>query len=87
MAEESLLEFPTEFPIKMMGRDTPEFHAMAREIVEKHTGPLPDDAFKSAQSREGNFVAITVTINAQSQEQLDSIYMDLTAHDAVLMAL
>ena len=87
MEEETLLEFPTEFPIKMMGRDTPEFHATVREIVEKHTGPLPDDAFKSSQSREGNFVSITVTVNAQSQEQLDSIYMDLTAHDAVLMAL
>ena len=87
MSDETLLQFPVEFPIKMMGRDTPEFHATARKLVEKHTGPLPDDAFKSSRSREGRFVSITATVNAQSQEQLDSIYQDLTNHDAVLMAL
>jgi putative lipoic acid-binding regulatory protein len=81
------MEFPCEFPIKMMGEDTPEFHATARAIVEKHTGPLDDDAIKSAQSRNGRFVSITVTVSAESRQQLDNIYHDLTAHDDVLMAL
>ena len=83
----SLLEFPCEFPIKMMGRETPEFHAVARSLVEKHTGPIPDEAIQSALSRNGRFVSITVTINAESKEQLDNIYRELTAHDDVLMAL
>ena len=87
MGDETLLEFPCDFPIKMMGRDTGEFHATVRSLVEKHTGPLDDERIQSALSRKGNFVSITVTVSAQSQEQLDAIYRDATAHDDVLMAL
>ena len=87
MSEETLLVFPCEFPIKMMGRETPEFHATARSLVEKHTGPLDDAAIKSSLSRNGRFVSITVTVNAQSQQQLDDIYSDVSSHEDVLMAL
>ncbi len=87
MSEETLLEFPCDFPITMMGRDTREFHVTVRALVEKHTGPLADDRIQSAQSRKGNFVSITVTVTAESQQQLDAIYRDVTAHDDVLMAL
>ena len=87
MSEETLLEFPCSFPIKMMGRDTTQFRYSARELVERHTGPLNDEAVKEASSRKGNFVSLTFTIIAMSQEQLDDIYRDATAHDDVLMAL
>ncbi len=87
MTDETLLEFPTDFPIKIMGEDTPEFRDIARSIVEKHTGPLADSAITTALSRNERFVSLTITISAQSREQLDSIYMDLTAHEAVKMAL
>ncbi|MCH7821505.1 MAG: DUF493 domain-containing protein [Proteobacteria bacterium] len=87
MNDESLLEFPCSFPIKMMGRDTPGFRSMTRSLVEKHTGPLGDDAIRSTLSKNGRFVSITVTVTAQSQQQLDDIYRDVCAHDDVLMAL
>lgn len=87
MSEESLLEFPCSFPIKAMGRDTPEFHATVRALIEEHTGSLDDDAIQSALSKNGNFVSITVTVMAQSQQQLDDIYRAISAHDDVLMAL
>lgn len=87
MSDETLLEFPCDFPIKMMGRDTPEFHVTARELVEKHTGPLDDSAIQSAVSRKGRFVSITVTVSAQSQQQLDDIYREVTDNEDVLMAL
>ena len=87
MTEETLLEFPCDFPIKMMGRDTPEFRATVRELVEKHTGPLDDDAIQSSLSRNGRFVSVTITVAAESREQLDNIYREVTAHDDVLMAL
>ena len=87
MTDETLLEFPLDFPIKIMGEDTPEFRQIARSIVEKHAGPLDDSAIKTASSRNERFVSVTITINAQSREQLDNIYMDLTANDAVKMAL
>ena len=87
MSEESAIEFPCEFPIKMMGRDTPEFRATARSLVENHVGPLGEEAVATALSKKGNFVSVTVTITATSQQQLDAIYMDVTAHEDVLMAL
>lgn len=87
MNDETLLEFPCDFPIKIMGRESAQFQALARSLVEKHTGPLDDDAVQSALSRNGSFVSVTVTVVAQSQQQLDDIYREVTANDDVLMAL
>ena len=87
MSEESVLQFPCEFPIKMMGRDTPEFRSTARALVENHVGGVGDERVQASISRNGRFVSITVTITATSQQQLDDIYRDVTAHDDVLMAL
>ena len=87
MTEESLLKFPCPFPIKMMGRDTEAFRATARALVERHTGPINDEAIGEALSRKGNFVSITITVIALSQDQLDDIYRDVSSHEDVLMAL
>jgi len=87
MPEESALEFPCTFPIKMMGRDTPDFRALARALVENHAGTVVDSAVQATLSRNGRFVSITVTITAMSQQQLDDIYRDVSSHDDVLMAL
>ena len=87
MSDESVMEFPCSFPIKLMGRETAEFRQTAREIVEKHTGPLEDDAIQASLSRNGRFVSVTITVIAESREQLDNIYQDATAHDDVIMAL
>ena len=87
MSDDSILKFPCVFPIKMMGRDSVEFRKTARMLVEQHAGPVDDAAIRSARSRKGNFVSITITVVAQSQEQLDNIYRELTAHEDVLMAL
>ena len=87
MSDESVMTFPCSFPIKLMGRETVEFRRTVRKIVEKHTGPLDDDAIESSLSRNGRFVSVTITVVAQSREQLDDIYRDATAHDDVIMAL
>jgi hypothetical protein len=87
MSDETALEFPCRFPIKMMGRDTPEFRTTARALVEKHAGEVADDAVQAATSRNGRFVSVTVTITATSKRQLDAIYREVTAHEDILMAL
>ena len=87
MSEESAIDFPCEFPIKMMGRDSAEFRVLVRSIVEEHTGAVDDSRVQTAVSRNGRFVSVTVTITATSQRQLDDIYEAATAHDDVLMAL
>jgi len=87
MSEESVMEFPCSFPIKLMGRESGEFRQTVRELVEKHTGPIDDEAIDASLSRNGRFVSVTITVIAESREQLDNIYRDATAHDDVLMAL
>jgi len=87
MSEDSAIEFPCSFPIKMMGRDTQEFLVVARGLIETHAGPVDDTAIRTSSSSNGNFVSVTVTIVAVSQQQLDDIYRAVSAHDDVLMAL
>lgn len=70
-----------------MGRDTPEFRLTARLLVENHVGPIVDEAIQINLSGKGNFVSVTVTVIATSQQQLDDIYRDVSGHDDVLMAL
>ncbi len=85
--DDTLLEFPCRFPIKIMGRDSESFRRVAIELVEAHTGRIPEDAITMTSSRRGTFLSITVTIDAESREQLDDIYRALSAHDEILVAL
>ena len=87
MDKESPLQFPTSFPIKIMGRDEPGFHDAVAEILKRHVAPIGELPVKKQSSKEGRFVSITVTIEAKSREQLDALYRDLSAHELVLMAL
>ena len=87
MTEESAIEFPCEFPVKMMGHNLPEFRTTTRALIEKHTGKVADTAIKESLSRNERFVSITITVTATSQQQLDDIYQDVSDHDDVLMAL
>ncbi len=81
------LDFPCDFPIKMMGRDQAEFREAAVALVEQHAGGIPDSAIRITNSRHGNFLSITITIKAKNQNQVDAIYRDLTEHDEILVAL
>ena len=85
--EDSPLKFPCEFPIKVMGKSEKNFDALVFGIIKRHVDDIPEGAIRTRDSRDGNFVSVTVTIEAQSRKQLDNIYMDLTAHEKVLMAL
>jgi uncharacterized protein len=84
---ESLLDFPCDFPIKVMGRKAEGFREVIVALVEAHAGPLDVDRVSLRESRDGNFVALTIMLRAESQAQLDAIYNDLSEHDQVLMAL
>ena len=85
--DESFIEFPCQFPIKAMGIGTPEFVQTVFEIVQRHAPETQESALHKRESSNGKFLSVTVTIEATSRAQLDAIYMDLTAHELVLMAL
>ena len=87
MSEETLLEFPCAFPIKAMGRNADDFEQLVTTLVFRHAAPVPGEAVKVSESGQGNFVSVTVTVEATSKDQLDRIYQDLTDNEQVLMAL
>lgn len=87
MNEVSPLQFPTDFPVKIMGRDTPEFHSAVKDIVTRHAAPFDSLPVSRQPSSEGRFVSLTVTIKAESREQLDTLYRALTSHELILMVL
>jgi putative lipoic acid-binding regulatory protein len=79
--------YPAEFPIKVMGRNDGTLKAQTQPIIERHAGALVESMIRERLSADGNFVSLTYVIEAQSREQLDAIYRELTALSAVLMAL
>ncbi|MEC7875594.1 MAG: DUF493 domain-containing protein [Pseudomonadota bacterium] len=85
--EDTIMEFPCRFPIKVMGIASDDFDIVITDIIKKHVSGLSEDAVKSRLSHEGNYVSVTVIIEAESRQQLDNIYFDLTEHEMVLMAL
>ncbi|MCJ7557065.1 MAG: DUF493 domain-containing protein [Gammaproteobacteria bacterium] len=87
MTEETLLEFPCLFPIKVFGKDTLQFRAATLEIVQTHAGNVDTPQISERVSGGGQYLALTYTITAQSKQQLDGIYQSLTVCEHVLMSL
>lgn len=85
--EESPLKFPCEFPIKAMGRATPELEIAVLEIMNRHVPDLGEGAVRTRESRNGNYISITVTIQARSREQLDAIYMELSSCEHIVFSI
>ena len=84
---DTLLEFPCDFPVKVMGKFSADFEAMVREIAERHVGELPADAISTRPSSNQRFIAVTIVVRAESKQQLDDLYNELTSTEQVLMAL
>lgn len=86
-SNETLLTFPCDFPIKVMGNNQPGFKPLVVALVRHHAPELADHQVQSRLSNGARYLALTVTVRATSREQLDAIYRDLTACEAVAMAL
>jgi len=85
--EETLLEFPCQFPIKAFGLSGETLEIAVLEIVNRHVDELAENAIKMNASKNAKYTSITVMIRATSKQQIDSIYLDLTACEHVVMAL
>ena len=84
---QTLIEFPSSFPIKIMGHKHPEFVDTILAVVCEHA---PDTTHAHVQTRDssgGNYIGCTITVRAESQEQLDNLYRTLTAHPMVKVVL
>ena len=81
------LIFPCEFVIKVFGNTSDDFPAMVLDIIRKHVTYLPDNALQNRLSKDGKYSALSITFKAESRDQLDTIYRELTANPKILMVL
>ena len=86
-AQETLLEFPCAFPIKIMGRTEDGFANAMLEVVLRHAPDFDSMTMSMKASSSNKYLSLTCTINATSKQQLDDLYREITAHPMVVMAL
>lgn len=84
---EVVMEFPCDFPIKVMGLTQDEFIPEITKIVQTHAPDFEASTLETRFSSKGTYLSITVTIRATSKEQLDALYLALTSHPMVKVVL
>lgn len=84
---ESLLEFPCDFPLKIMGATGDDFAQTIAEVVCQHAPDFDPANMTMRPSKAGNYLALTCTIRAISQAQLDDLYRALSSHPMVKVVL
>lgn len=85
--EDTLLEFPCDFPIKILGSRTDDFAQTMVEIVLRHAPDFAAESVEMRASSSGNYLSITCTIRATSKPQLDALYQELSGHPLVKVVL
>ena len=83
----SLIEYPCDFPIKIMGKAAQDFTQTAIAIVQYHAPDFDAASMSIRTSKNGTYLSITCTIRATSRAQLDALYQELSDHPAVAVVL
>ena len=84
---ESLLTFPTDFPIKVMGKDVDGFVHAVTTVARQFDPGFDASTVELRPSSGGNYLGVTITVRATSQAQLDDLYRALTSHPMVKYVL
>ena len=87
MSPDTLLEFPCDFPIKIMGMHQDDFARSMVEIVLRHAPDFAAESVEMRASATGKYLSLTCTIRATSRAQLDNLYVELTGHPLVKVVL
>lgn len=85
--EESLIVYPSDFPIKIMGESRDNFNQTIIDIVLRHAPDFDAASVEIRPSKTGKYTSLTCTINATSREQLDSLYLELTGCPLIKLVL
>ena len=83
----SLLEFPCDFPIKIMGRRDDGYAQAVLAIVQRHAPDFDGATVEMRASKQGGYLSLTCTLRATSRAQLDALYGELSAHPLVKVVL
>ncbi|MCY4746292.1 DUF493 family protein [Pelomonas sp. UHG3] len=85
--EQSLIEYPSQFPIKVMGAHVEGFVEAITHVARQFDPGFDASTIEQRPSKGGNYLGLTITITATSREQLDEIYRTLTTHPMVKVVL
>ena len=85
--QETLLEFPCAFPLKIMGLSSDALAQTVLEVVLRHAPDFDAATMEMRASKGGKYVSLTCTINATSKPQLDALYRELSGHPLVKVVL
>ena len=85
--KDSLIEYPSRFPIKVMGAKVDGFVHAVTEIARRFDPTFDASTVELRNSSQGNYLGITITVTATSREQLDDLYRALTSHPMVKVVL
>jgi putative lipoic acid-binding regulatory protein len=83
----SLIEYPCDFPLKILGHTRPGFAQAIVAVVKKHAPDFDEATLTMRASRQGKYLSLTCVIRATSRQQLDALYLELSDHPLVVMAL
>lgn len=83
----SLIEYPCDFPIKIMGKAQQDFTQIALAIVKFHAPDFDAETMAVKASKNGTYLSLTCTIRATSRTQLDALYQALSSHPLVAVVL
>lgn len=85
--KDSLIEYPSRFPIKVMGAKVDGFVHAVTELARRFDPTFDASTIELRDSRAGNYLGVTITITATSREQLDNLYRALSSHPLVKVVL
>lgn len=85
--KESLIEYPSQFPIKVMGAKADGFVHALTQIAERFDPAFDASTIELRNSKAGNYLGVTLTVTATSREQLDDLYRALSSHPMVKVVL
>ncbi|MDR2032668.1 MAG: DUF493 domain-containing protein [Azoarcus sp.] len=86
-ADAPLIEYPCEFPIKIMGACTDDFIPAMLALMRRHAPDFDPAALQTRVSGKGHYLSLTCTFRARSQQQVDALYRKLSAHPLVKVVL
>jgi putative lipoic acid-binding regulatory protein len=85
--EQSLIEYPSQFPIKVMGANVEGFAEAIVMVAQQFDPGFDAGSVERRPSKAGNYLGVTITITATSREQLDELYRTLSTHPMVKVVL
>ena len=84
---DNLIEYPTDFPLKIMGAAHDDFASTVTAVIIEHDPEFHEGKLSMRPSSKGNYIGLTAIVRATSHEQLDNIYRALTSHPMVKIVI